>query len=72
MVAAEKIFLSFKLEVTDAGGHSSLPTKDNAIYQLSEALSRLAKFDFPVHLFDVTRASFERTPARTSGQTART
>jgi len=27
--AAEKIYLSFKLEVTDSGGHSSLPTKDN-------------------------------------------
>jgi acetylornithine deacetylase/succinyl-diaminopimelate desuccinylase-like protein len=60
MEAAEKVFLSFKLEVTNPGGHSSLPTKDNAIYRLAEGLARLAKFDFPVHLFDVTRASFER------------
>ena len=60
MQAAEKVFLSFKLEVTNNGGHSSLPTRDNAIYHLAEGLSRLARFDFPVHLFDVTRAAFER------------
>src|ERR1039458_10231043 len=36
MQAAEKVFLSFKLEVTNSGGHSSLPTEDNAIYHLAE------------------------------------
>jgi acetylornithine deacetylase/succinyl-diaminopimelate desuccinylase-like protein len=68
MQAAEKVFLSFKLEVTNSGGHSSLPTKDNAIYHLAEGLARLAKFDFPVRLFDVTRASFERMAAFYPGQ----
>jgi acetylornithine deacetylase/succinyl-diaminopimelate desuccinylase-like protein len=60
MQAAEKVYLSFKLEVTNSGGHSSLPTKDNAIYHLADGLSRLEKSDFPVHLFDVTRAAFDR------------
>jgi acetylornithine deacetylase/succinyl-diaminopimelate desuccinylase-like protein len=60
MQAAEKVYLSFKLEVTNKGGHSSVPTRDNAIYHLADGLSRLGKFDFPVHLFDVTRAAFER------------
>ena len=68
--AAEKVFLSFKLEVTNNGGHSSLPTKDNAIYHLADGLSRLGKFDFPVHLFDVTRAAFERVANIYSGQLA--
>ena len=68
MQAAEKVFLSFKLEVTNPGGHSSLPTKDNAIYHLAEGLARLAKFDLPVHLFDVTRASFERMAPFSPGQ----
>ena len=68
MQAAEKVFLSFKLEVTNSGGHSSLPTKDNAIYHLAEGLARLAKFDFPVRLFDVTRASFERMATFYPGQ----
>jgi acetylornithine deacetylase/succinyl-diaminopimelate desuccinylase-like protein len=66
--AAEKVFLSFKLEVTNAGGHSSLPKKDNAIYHLADGLSRLERFDFPVRLFDVTRGEFERTAALYPGQ----
>jgi len=59
--ASEKVFQDFKLEVTNSGGHSSLPVKDNAIYHLSEALARLAKFDFPVQLNEVTRAYFARS-----------
>lgn len=67
--AAEKVFLTFKLESTNAGGHSSRPVKDNAIYHLAEGLTRLEHFDFPVKLFDVTRASFERLAPFYEGQT---
>src|SRR5438094_973683 len=35
--ASEKVYVTFKLEVHNAGGHSSLPTKDNAIYRLLHA-----------------------------------
>ena len=66
--AAEKVFLTFKLESKNPGGHSSRPSKDNAIYHLAEGLTRLAKFDFPVRLFDVTRASFERIASLYPGQ----
>jgi acetylornithine deacetylase/succinyl-diaminopimelate desuccinylase-like protein len=59
--ASEKVFQDFRLEVTNSGGHSSLPVKDNAIYHLSEGLARLAKFDFPVELNEVTRAYFTRS-----------
>jgi acetylornithine deacetylase/succinyl-diaminopimelate desuccinylase-like protein len=58
--ASEKVFQDIRLEVTNVGGHSSLPVKDNAIYQLAEGLARLARFDFPVQLNEVTRAYFER------------
>jgi acetylornithine deacetylase/succinyl-diaminopimelate desuccinylase-like protein len=68
--ASEKIFQSFSLEVTNKGGHSSLPVKDNAIYRLSAALERLSKFDFPVSLNDVTRAYFDRMASIEAGQTA--
>jgi acetylornithine deacetylase/succinyl-diaminopimelate desuccinylase-like protein len=68
--AAEKVFLTFKLESLNSGGHSSLPRKDNAIYHLAGGLTRLAAFDFPVHLFDVTRAYFERMSAVYTGQLA--
>ena len=59
--ASEKVFQSFTLEVANRGGHSSLPRKDNAIYQLAAALSRVAAFDFPLKLNEVTQAFFERT-----------
>src|SRR5499433_3074091 len=61
--ASEKVFQNFRLEVTNAGGHSSLPVQDNAIYHLSQGLARLATFDFPVQLNEVTRAYFERSAA---------
>jgi acetylornithine deacetylase/succinyl-diaminopimelate desuccinylase-like protein len=58
---SEKVSVSFQLQVTNSGGHSSVPRKDNAIYQLAEGLTRLSKFDFPLHLNETTRAFFERT-----------
>ena len=68
--AGEKVFQTYQLEVTNPGGHSSLPVKDNAIYHLADGLSRLAKVDFPFKLSDTTRAYFERMSAVETGQTA--
>jgi acetylornithine deacetylase/succinyl-diaminopimelate desuccinylase-like protein len=68
--AAEKTYASFTLEVKGPGGHSSLPTRDNVIYRLAEGLTRLAKYEFPVHLFDVTRTGFERRAGLYEGQLA--
>ena len=68
--AAEKVYLDFSLEVKNKGGHSSLPTRDNAIYQLADGLTRLGRFDFPVRLNDVTRAFFERMSRLEKGQVA--
>jgi acetylornithine deacetylase/succinyl-diaminopimelate desuccinylase-like protein len=59
--ASEKVYQDFHLEVTNKGGHSSLPVKDNAIYHLSAGLTRLSAYEFPVKLNEVTRAYFERT-----------
>jgi acetylornithine deacetylase/succinyl-diaminopimelate desuccinylase-like protein len=59
--AAEKVYQSYRLEVTNPGGHSSMPRKDNAIYQLSSALMKLAAFSFPVQLTEVTRQFFTKT-----------
>jgi acetylornithine deacetylase/succinyl-diaminopimelate desuccinylase-like protein len=58
--ASEKVYQSFRLEVKNKGGHSSLPLKDNAIFRLAAGLERLARFDFPVNLNEVTRSYFER------------
>jgi acetylornithine deacetylase/succinyl-diaminopimelate desuccinylase-like protein len=67
--ASEKVYQSFLLEVKNKGGHSSRPVKDNAIYHLATALQRLAGFDFPVNLNEVTRAYFERVSKLESGET---
>jgi acetylornithine deacetylase/succinyl-diaminopimelate desuccinylase-like protein len=68
--ASEKVYQSFTLEVKNKGGHSSVPPKENAIYQLAAALERLAKFDFPVNLNEVTRGYFQKMAALETGQTA--
>jgi acetylornithine deacetylase/succinyl-diaminopimelate desuccinylase-like protein len=60
MQASEKVYQDFRLETRNPGGHSSRPVRDNAIYHLSAALTRLADFEFPVNLSEVTRAYFER------------
>ena len=57
--AGEKVYQDFKLETTDIGGHSSRPTRENAIYRMAAALQRLGAYQFPVSLNDVTRSYFE-------------
>ena len=68
--ASEKIYQSYRLEVKNAGGHSSRPTRDNAIYRLAEGLARLAKFDFPVQMNEVTSAYFKKMADLASGPSA--
>jgi acetylornithine deacetylase/succinyl-diaminopimelate desuccinylase-like protein len=68
--ATEKLYADFKLTVTNPGGHSSVPPKDNAIYQLGAALGRLAAYQFPFELNSVTRAYFEALAPLKSGQVA--
>jgi acetylornithine deacetylase/succinyl-diaminopimelate desuccinylase-like protein len=58
---SEKVTFSYRLAVTNKGGHSSVPSTNNAIYHLAEGLARLGKFAFPVNLNATTRQSFERT-----------
>jgi acetylornithine deacetylase/succinyl-diaminopimelate desuccinylase-like protein len=58
--ATEKLYADFQLTATNPGGHSSLPTPDNAIYEIADALGRLEKAPFPFELNTVTRAWFEQ------------
>ncbi len=68
--ASEKVYATFKLEIRNKGGHSSRPVKDNAIYRLSAALTRLAAYDFPVRLNEITRGYFRESAKIRSGQEA--
>ena len=61
--AAEKVYADFTLTARNRGGHSSVPRPDNAIYELMDALARVARFQFPVQLNEVSRSFFERTAA---------
>ncbi len=56
--AAEKTPQNYDLTVTNPGGHSSRPVKDNAIYHLAGALTRIQAYSFPVQLNDANRAYF--------------
>src|SRR5881394_1719411 len=66
--ASEKVYVDFQFESLNPGGHSSVPTPDNAIYHLAGALVRLQSFSFPLHLNEITRNYFERIGALASGQ----
>ena len=57
---AEKTYADFQLVVTNPGGHSSAPRKDNAIDQLAAALVRIGNYHFKPELSDLSRASFAR------------
>ncbi|HEX9606557.1 MAG TPA: M20/M25/M40 family metallo-hydrolase, partial [Gemmatimonadaceae bacterium] len=65
---SEKLYQSFALEVTNKGGHSSLPTPDNAIAQLADAVGRVSRFHFSVRLTETTRVFFERLAELQTGQ----
>ncbi|QZD96283.1 M20/M25/M40 family metallo-hydrolase [Qipengyuania gelatinilytica] len=56
--AAEKTFVTYELTVTNQGGHSSRPRKDNAIYELADALQKVRSYEFPVRATPLTRSYF--------------
>jgi len=68
--ASEKVYVDYQFESLNAGGHSSVPSPDNAIYHLAGALSRLQMFSFPVNLGEITRNYFLKTATLSSGETA--
>ena len=68
--ASEKVYADYQLEVTDAGGHSSLARADNPIYTLAAALQRFAAHQFPLNITDVARGvlrAFRPRRKRTAG-----
>ena len=68
--ATEKLYADYQLQVTNPGGHSSIPIPDNAIYHLANGLARLARYQFPFELNNVTRAYYLGMSKVESGQKA--
>ncbi len=68
--ATEKLYADYAVSAVNAGGHSSLPRPDNAIYHVAKALLTLADSSFPVELNAVTRAYFAQMAKVDQGEQA--
>jgi acetylornithine deacetylase/succinyl-diaminopimelate desuccinylase-like protein len=68
--ATEKVYADYVVTALNPGGHSSRPRPDNAIYELTTALNKLAGYSFPFELNGVTRTYFQNLAKQESGQTA--
>lgn len=68
--ATEKVYADYQVTATNRGGHSSLPRTDNAIYELTDALEKLAHYSFPFEMNEVTRTYFGNLAKQETGQEA--
>jgi len=68
--ATEKVYSDFQITATNPGGHSSRPRPDNAIYELTAALSKLSAYTFPFEMNEVTRTYFTNLAAQEKGSSA--
>ena len=66
--AGEKFPQDYRLEVTNPGGHSSRPTKNNAIYHLAGALTRISQYEFPIATTDASRGFFAKMAPVVGGE----
>src|SRR5580698_8435847 len=68
--ATEKVYSDYQVTASDRGGHSSIPRPDNAIYELTTALNKLAVYQFPFEMNEVTRTYFKNLAGQETGQSA--
>ena len=64
---AEKSSASYSLTARNAGGHSSEPRADNAIYELAAALTAVQHYRFPIMSSEWTLGDFKAAGALTPG-----
>ena len=64
---AEKTYATYELTALNSGGHSSAPRPDNAIYDLSAALTKIAAYRFEARWNPVTLDSFRLTAPSLEG-----
>jgi acetylornithine deacetylase/succinyl-diaminopimelate desuccinylase-like protein len=63
MQVGEKAAQNYRLETINAGGHSSIPIRDNAIYELADALAKVRDHEFALKFTDTTRVFFAKAGA---------
>ena len=66
---AEKAYADYTLTITNPGGHSSAPRKENAIYELAAVLTRIGNHQFTPQLNDITKAYFLAAADRAAPKT---
>ncbi|HEY6124288.1 MAG TPA: M20/M25/M40 family metallo-hydrolase [Steroidobacteraceae bacterium] len=66
--AGEKIHQVYSLEVTNKGGHSSRPERENAIYRLARATLAIENLAFPLEITPVVREYFRVTGPTLGGE----
>jgi acetylornithine deacetylase/succinyl-diaminopimelate desuccinylase-like protein len=71
MQVGEKAVQNYRLETVNAGGHSSIPIRDNAIYELADALVKVRDYEFPVKFTDTTRQFFAKAGAARTDELGR-
>lgn len=54
----EKAYQDFTLTATNEGGHSSAPIRDNAIYAMADAVTKIRDHEFALEFNDTTRTFF--------------
>lgn len=59
----EKAVQNYRIETINPGGHSSIPVRENAIYDLADALIKIRDHEFPVSMSATTRAFFAKAGA---------
>ncbi len=64
---AEKSSAQFLLTTHNPGGHSSQPRRDNAIYELADALKAVQRYDFPLKWNEWTLGDFKAASRVTKG-----
>ena len=67
---AEKAYGDYTLTITNPGGHSSAPRKENAIYEMAAVLTRIGQHQFTPQLNEITKAYFLAAADRADPRTA--
>ena len=70
--AAEKTYATWEITIRNPGGHSSRPRKDNAIYELADAIKAIQAHQFPVRWSEMTLAYFQAIGEQMGGELGET
>ncbi len=68
--AGEKVYQDFQLTLTDGGGHSSRPRKQNAIARMGAAMASIGAYAFPIEVNPAVRAYFEAQAGQVAPEVA--